>query len=157
MSDNTAAYAVEELEAPSLGIEHIKNVFSADFEVVHPLEKDEAGKPLGTGLFITLAGPEHPARKAISLNFMRAVRAAMSKKAAAGERAMPDMKDPEVDAAEQLENLAQCTLNWYRKDHRPCAPFSPEAVRRLYKNPEQQWLVEQVMTRFNSAALFIKA
>ena len=157
MENQQVPQAAEEPKTLGLGIEHIRTVFSADFEVVHPLERDDLGKPKGTGLFITLAGPEHPTRKAISMNITRAVRAAMSKKAVAGERVMPDMKDPEVDAAEQLENLAQCTLGWHRKDGQPCAPFSPEAVRALYKNPEMVWLVDQVLTRFNSATLFIKA
>lgn len=144
-------------DLPSLGIEHIENLQQADFEVVHPKLKDADGKPVGTGLFITLAGPEHPDRKAISLNITRAVRAAMSRKVAAGERPTADFKDPEADAAEQLEHLVRCTLGWHRKDEKSCSLFSPDAVRQLYKNPKSQWLVEQVMRRFYDAELFIKA
>lgn len=144
-------------DLPSLGIEHIENLLQADFEVVHPTLRDADGKPVGTGLFITLAGPEHPDRKAISLNITRAVRAAMSRKVAAGERAVPDIKDPVADEAERLEHLAQCTLGWYRTDGKPCAPFSAAAVRELYKNTKSQWLYTQVMGRFYDAELFIKA
>jgi hypothetical protein len=146
-----------ETEVPSLGIEHIKNIFSADFEVVHPIQKDAAGKFVGTGLFITLAGPEHPDRKRLALNATRAVRSALSKKMAAGERAVPDIKDPESDYAEHIETLVQCTLGWHRKDGRPCTPFSTKAVREVYANPESQWLVEQVTRRYYDAELFIKA
>lgn len=137
--------------APSLGIEAIEDLAEAEFELLQPITEQ------GTGLFLTLAGPEHPDRKKISMSIQRAARAALAKKMAATGRAEPDFKDPEEDAAEQLENLIRATLGWRRKDGKPCTPFSQQAVRDLYSNPKYQWVTRQVMRRMYDLELFIKA
>lgn len=72
-------------------------------------------------------------------------------------QAIPDLKDPEEEVVEQIETLAAATLGWYRKDGKPCVPFSAKAVRELYSNPSQQWVVRQVRSKFFSLELFIGA
>jgi hypothetical protein len=128
-----------------------RDVLTASFEVKDPLTNK------GTGLFIELAGPEHPERKRLSLEAQREARAAMEKQASETGRLVPVLKDPEENLAESLEMLVAATLNWYRKDGKPVTPFSKNAARTLYVDPESQWLVRQVANRVGDLNLFIKA
>lgn len=128
-----------------------RDVLTAAFEVKDPLTG------AGTGLFIELAGPEHPDRKAIALQIQREARAAIEKQLAETGKVVPLVKDPSETERESLDQMVSYTLNWYRKDGKPVPPFTKAAVRQLYEDPQGQWLVRQVSARLNDLSLFIKA
>lgn len=143
--------AVLSADPLGLGIGAVEDLEQAEFEVMHPVTDEP------TGLFITLAGPEHPKRKEISMNLTRAVRASVEKRMAGRGRGGAAMTDPKDDAEEQLKRLAECTLGWRRNDDKPFVPWSHKAAEELYRNPKSQWIVRQVLARFNDLELFIKA
>ena len=132
-------------EPAGFDIDSIEDVGSADYEVTHP----HTG--LGTGAFITMAGPEHPERKRITMTLIRRMRAeAMRHKTKAS--------NPEDDLAESLQMLVKVTLGWrgMRKDGREL-PFSPQAATELYADSKRRWLVDQLLAAMNDQRLFIKA
>jgi hypothetical protein len=100
-----------------------------------------------TGWTITIAGPEHPNRKRITFAKQRRMRALMSK---TGK--LP-INDPEEEAAEELDLLMSCTLSWSGCP----VPFSNDAMRALYSDPEYAYVREQVIAAMNERELFTRA
>lgn len=108
---------------------------------------------LGLGAFITIAGPEHPARKRRVFDHARRLRQAMER---AGK---VTLDDPEVSAEQTLSMLCDCTLGWRGladKDGKELV-FSKQATRELYLPPENAWIRRQVQEAFDDAARFIKS
>lgn len=100
--------------------------------------KDDEGS--GTGVFFTLAGPNHPVRRKAQLTLNRKMIAQANK---TGKVELPD---PEVAEVDRMNNLAESTLSWrgYVNDEGEAVPFSTEAAHELYKIPAMMWLVDQV-------------
>lgn len=139
------AFIATPADESGFDLDGIEDVGSADYEVLHPVTGQ------GTGAFITLAGPEHPDRKKMTMGLIRRARAdAMRTKAKAA--------DIEEEIDESREMLAKVTLGWrgMRKAGAPMA-FSQAAAKELYADPKSQWLVKQLMQAMNNAELFIKA
>jgi hypothetical protein len=132
-------------EPAGFDLDTIEDVGSAEYEITHPVTG------AGTGAFITLAGPEHPERKRITMSLIRRMRAdSMRQKAKAS--------DPEDDLAESRQMLVKVTLGWrgMRKNGRDL-PFSAQAATELYADPKTQWLTQQLLAAMNDRELFIKA
>lgn len=101
---------------------------------------------------ITLAGPEHPVRKAALFSRVRA-------RLAEAERdgKMP-VTDPTEDDADQTAFAASCTLGWADLPvDGAFLPFSIGAADKLYADPRYRWLRNQVVVALNNSALFIGA
>lgn len=112
--------------------------------------KDEEGNP--TPVSLTLAGPNHPVRKAAN---HAAQRKMMSSAKRTGQVELPDPEESEKD---RIKNIAMFTLGWtgYADDTGAPVPFSTEAVHQLYGEPEMKWLVDQVELALGNASLFTK-
>lgn len=149
MSNEVTAVGVPDIDA-ALGVGAISDVTSAEFEVLHPLTQE------GTGLFLTIAGPEHPLRKAAVAAAIREARSTAARRMTGSGRVMPHFKDPEEEELEGRQELAAATLGW-RHTKVPLPPFSQAGIAALYADPTKQWLVRQVMARMNDQTLFIKA
>jgi hypothetical protein len=100
-----------------------------------------------TSMVITLAGPEHPARKRRLYAKQRRLRAVMAK---TGK--LP-ISDPEDDAADQLEELVASTLGWAGA----AQPYSPAAARALYGDVKRRWLCDQVQAALDERELFTRS
>lgn len=118
-----------------------EDVDSADVRIKAP----DTGA--ATSMVVTLAGPEHPARKRLVLSRQRKLRQALSR---TGK--LP-VSDPEEDDAEQVDMLVACTLGWVGA----AVPFTPAAARQLYEDPKRRWLRDQVQTALDERALFTQA
>lgn len=118
---------------------------TGDYEALHPV----TGEPLGA--FFTLRGPEHPQRKAVTHRLMREAR----ERAASGTA-----PDPAEDEAEALALLADNIVGWSGVLHPATGapiPWTPTTARELVNDPQQQWLVDQLIAATRRRALFIKA
>ena len=154
--------ATPEDAAPMLDLDAVQDLDSAEYKVLHPI----TGKP--TGGIIVLAGPEHPARKEVVMEFMRRARAEAalretqlieaSRRPGRFKAPEADVRDPAVDMKEGIDNLVKATLGWsgIAKDGKALT-YSPQAAAELYGKPGAQWLVNQLLVALNSAELFIKA
>lgn len=131
--------------ATGFDLDTIEDVSQADVELMHP----KTG--VGTGAFITIMGPEHPERKAITLGLMRRARADAM-------RSNSKPKDPEEDIAESIEMLVKITVGWRGifQNGQP-VPFTPQAAAALYGDKRRQWVVKQLIDAMNDRVLFIKA
>jgi len=131
--------------ATGFDLDTIEDASQADVELRHPKTD------MGTGAFITLMGPEHPERKAITLGLMRRARAEAM-------RSNTQPKDPEEDIAESIEMLVKITLGWrgIAQNGQP-VPFSPAAAAALYGDKKRQWVVKQLIRAMHDQVLFIKA
>lgn len=118
-----------------------EDVDSADVRIKAP----DTGA--ATSMVVTLAGPEHPARKRLVLSRQRKLRQALSR---TGK--LP-VSDPEEDDAEQVDMLVACTLGWVGA----AVPFTPAAARQLYEDPKRRWLRDQVQAALDERALFTQA
>lgn len=98
---------------------------------------------------VTLASPEHPARKQIDLARTRKLRSAFNQ---TGK--MP-VSDPVDDVADETEYLVASTLGWNITQGGVPLVHSAEAARTLYTDPKKQWLRAQVLAGLNKTALFI--
>lgn len=103
-----------------------------------------------TRFAITLAGPEHPTRKRITMNKQRRMRAALSK------TGKLQLDSPEDDEAEQLTTLVECTLDWTGlvRSGTP-VPFSKAEARKLFEDPKRRWLRDQVQAAMDDREAFI--
>lgn len=117
----------------------IEDVDSAEVAI-----KDTAGR--ATPMRITLAGPEHPARRSIVHARQRRLRAAMARNGR-----LP-VSDPEEDEAEQTDLLVAATLGWSGA----AVPYSPQAARALYEDPKRRWLRAQVQAALDERELFTR-
>jgi hypothetical protein len=129
----------------SFNLKKIKTLESFDVEI-----KDEEGN--GTGVFFTLAGPNHTVRRTAQLALNRKMIAQANK---TGKVELPDPEDSEV---ERLKNLANATLSWrgYVNDEGQEVPFSTATALSLYQDPEMMWLVDQVDTALGAKDRFTK-
>ena len=129
-----------------LDLSTIIDAGSADIALKHPV----SGASLGAT--ITVAGPEHPARKAIEFARQRKLRAAIAK---SGKLEVTDPADDELDV---IDKLAACTLGWSGiTDAGAELPYSRDAAARLYAREGLGWLREQVLAGLNERERFITA
>lgn len=125
-------------------LKSIKTVQTFDYEV-----KDEQGNP--TGVIFTLAGPNHPIRKAAQMAANRKLIASARK---TGRVELPDPEDAE---AQRVKDLTAFTLGWrgYADENGEVA-FTPEAAAALYGDPELLWLSNQIDTALGEQDRFTK-
>ena len=125
-------------------LKSIKTVQTFDYEV-----KDEQGNP--TGVVFTLAGPNHPIRKAAQMAANRKLIASARK---TGRVELPDPEDAE---AQRVKDLTAFTLGWrgYADESGEVA-FTPEAASALYGDPELLWLSNQIDTALGEQDRFTK-
>lgn len=125
-------------------LKSIKTVQTFDYEV-----KDEQGNP--TGVIFTLAGPNHPIRKAAQMAANRKLIASARK---TGRVELPDPEDAE---AQRVKDLTAFTLGWrgYADESGEVA-FTPEAASALYGDPELLWLSNQIDTALGEQDRFTK-
>lgn len=123
----------------------IKTVESFELEI-----KDEQGNP--TGVIFTLAGPNHPARKAVQMAANRKLIAQANK---TGKVQLPDPEDVEKD---KVKNLVSFTLGWtgYGGDDGLDVPYTRETATALYSDPEMMWLADQVEAALGEKDRFTK-
>jgi hypothetical protein len=122
-----------------------KDVTLGVFKLRHPL----TGAP--TTATITLAGPEDPDRKRRSFDRQRRMRAEL-----ANNGKLPVI-DPIEQEAEQLDDLVAATRDWSLVMGGQPLPFSAEAARALYADPDRRWLRDQVVEAMQKRELFISA
>lgn len=144
MSDNTLTNPAAD-QVVGVDLDDIQDLDSAEVALVNP----KTGLP--TGAYITLAGPEHPARRKRSMDIARQVRATLQRRGRLDS-------DPEDDVAESIDLLVIATLGWrgFSRGGKPVA-FSADEARRIYTDPRSQWVVVQVNAALNDRALFTKA
>ena len=125
-------------------LKSIKTVQTFDYEV-----KDEQGNP--TGVVFTLAGPNHPIRKAAQMAANRKLIASARK---TGRVELPDPEDAE---AQRVKDLTAFTLGWrgYADENGEVA-FTPEAAAALYGDPELLWLSNQIDAALGEQDRFTK-
>lgn len=128
-----------------LDIKTITESQSAEIDIRHPVTRELLGAS------VTLAGPEHPKRKAIRFGLQRRVRAQFAKSG------RPALRDPEQDDTDNIKLLAECTLGWkgIAEDGKEIA-FSEAAAAELYGRPEMGWLREQLVVALDERENFIK-
>lgn len=142
-----------------IDLDDIQDLPSAEIELTHP----KTGK--GLGAFVTLAGPEHPDRKRMSMAMIRRMRTEAARAEAAnamairtGKQPAVNVSDPEEDSAEVIENLAAITLSWrgmkFGGQELVC---SKQAALDLYRDPKRQWIVRQLVASMNAVDVFTKA
>jgi hypothetical protein len=124
----------------------ISDAPSADVEIKDP----ETGAPLG--VFFTMAGPEHPKRKAIEFARQRKIRASLQK------TGKIELNDPEDDEQAASDMLVACTLGWRGRCDASGAeiPYSPQAASTLFNDDSKGWLRHQLVTAMNERERFIK-
>jgi len=127
-------------------ISTITDAQSASIDLKHPV----TGALLGAT--VSLAGPEHPTRKAIDFNKQRKLRAAIQK---SGKLELTDPADDELDG---IEKLASCTLGWSGiTDGATVVEFSKAAALKLYSTEGMGWLRAQLLTAMEERERFITA
>lgn len=113
--------------------------------------KDADGN--ATGVIFQLAGPTHPARKAVEQARSRRV---IQEANLAGRIVLPD---PAAAEAERPKELAAQTLGWsgYVDENGTPVPFTSATAQALYAEPELAWLVDQVEAGLGNKRLATKA
>jgi hypothetical protein len=100
-----------------------------------------------TSMVITLAGPEHPGRKARLFARQRRLRAAFQK---TGKMPTTDPQDDELD---ELEDLLAGTLGWTGS----AVQYTAATARQVYTDPKRRWLRDQVRAGLDERELFTQA
>jgi hypothetical protein len=127
-------------------IKSITDTSSADVALKHPV----TGALLGAT--ITVAGPEHPTRKASEFAKQRKLRQSFQK---TGKLELTDPADDELDA---VDKLTSCTLGWSGiTDAGVAVEYSSQAAARLYATEGLGWLREQLLAAMGERERFIKA
>jgi hypothetical protein len=128
-------------------ITSITDALSAPVKIKHPV----TGEDLGAS--ITVAGPEHPARKAIEFAKQRKIRSALQK---TGKIELGDPAEDELDLADKL---TACTLAWdgITDDDGKPIEFSTDAAAKLYATEGLGWLRDQLIAAMGERERFIKA
>lgn len=118
---------------------------SAEITIKHPA----TGAP--TDAAVTIAGPEHPKRKAILFDKQRKMRRQLTK------TGKLEFADPAEEEVEETDILAACTLGWkgIAVDGKEVA-YSREAAAKLYADPALRWFRAQVKAAMDERELFIK-
>lgn len=113
--------------------------------------KDPAtGRRIAT---VTLAGPEHPKRKALMFQRQRRMRNALQR---TGKLELPDPADEEAD---NIDLLVACTLAWTEfedADGKELA-CTAENARRLYTQEGHGWLRALLTSALEEKDRFIKS
>lgn len=123
---------------------------STEYELKNPKTEE------GTGIFITLAGPEHEKRRAAAFAAQRRTRKQLAKVKGEGVwRALAE-SDPEEEEEQLTDSLVVCTLSWrnLELDGQPYE-FSAENARKLYTDPRLAWVRRQVRAALDDANIFI--
>lgn len=98
---------------------------------------------------ISIAGPEHPARKKAMLDRSRKLRAEAQR---TGRQLVTDpLEDIDVETA----LMVAFTLGWSLKIGGSAVAYSVEAARTLYCDPKRQWLRAQVKRAIDETDRFI--
>ncbi|NVO06589.1 MAG: hypothetical protein HXX19_11975 [Rhodoferax sp.] len=127
-------------------ISTISDAPSAVIDITHPV----TGVSLGAT--VTIAGPEHPARRAIEFAKQRKLRAAIQK------TGRLELSDPADDALDAIDRLATCTLDWSGiSDGGQAVVFSKSAAQKLYANESLGWLRAQLLCAMDERERFIQA
>lgn len=127
----------------TLDLDSLQQQLTARLVLRHPV----TGLPTKAG--ITIAGVEHPARKAAVFQRMRERRAELER---TGKISMPDPAD---DDADEVALLVACTIGWdglARGDQR--LDFSPAAAAALYGDAKWRWVRNQVKNALDQSELF---
>ena len=122
----------------------IKELESATLQLTHP----ETGALIGAE--ITLAGANHPKRKACEFNRARTLRAKVAKKGRF------ELSDPQDDADYEVDRLVACTLGWsgFARDGKPIE-CTPGEVRAIYEGTA--WIRAQANEYLGDAANFLQS
>lgn len=104
----------------------------------------------GLGIFFTLAGPEHPARKKIDYDRQRAIRAKFQ------QTQRVELTDPEEDEESARDTLAASILGWegWDEDGVP-VQYSPAEASAIAHDDDRGWLRAQLQQAMNDRARFI--
>ena len=123
----------------------IRDLGESQIEVLHPQTK----RP--TGATITLAGPDHPKARAISMAAARKLRRQLEK------TGKLQLEDPEAEEESRLDELCARTLAWTGMvdDGEVEMPCNAENVRKLYTG--LTWLRLQMLEAMNDRGNFIAA
>ncbi len=114
------------------------------FELKHPLD----GAPLG--VYFMLAGPEHPIRQKMALQYSRDLRRKVQK---AGKIVFDDPAD---EREQELDFLVASTLGWKGLEVDGAAvEYSAGAARSLYQDVRFAWVRRQVRKALDDAEVFI--
>lgn len=128
----------------SLDLSSISELQSAEVELLHPVTKAP------TGAFVTLAGPEHPARKKVQLATQRKLQARMWK----SNFKQPPISDPDEVLEQQTELLAASVLGLRSVIVNGTElSFTPENVRLLLG---AKWVREQLLAALDETERFFK-
>jgi hypothetical protein len=109
-----------------------------------------------TGVFFTLAGPEHARRRAIVQQMQRGMRKSFER------TGKIKLDDPAEEVEKETEFLVACTLGWRTKETPGAFPyggkplaFSADAAREIYEDPERAWLRRFVKQSLDDGENFI--
>lgn len=119
---------------------------SSEYQLQHPTERT----PLG--VFFTLAGPEHPARKELAAAWGRELRRKINR------AARVTLDDPEDESERELALLVAATIGWkcVEIDGKP-VEFSAAAARTLYADTRFAWIRRQIRSALGDQDLFIRS
>lgn len=117
-----------------------------------PVEIKDPSTGASVGATVTLAGPEHPKRKAVEFSRQRKQRASFQK------TGKLDLGDPEDDEATNIDTLIACTLGWegITDDAGKPIAYSESAAATLYATDGQGWLRAQLLAALGERDRFIK-
>ena len=120
-------------------LQAIRDAESADFIVRDPA----TDAPV---IILTLAGPTHPARVALTKKYEGQLGTALARASdprKALQRSFLEVADPEVRAERDMELLMVATLGWKSADGSPAdQPYDATTMESLYR--EKAWLRKQV-------------
>lgn len=126
---------------------NLNNIIENDkgsFELKHPVD----GAPLG--VYFQLAGPEHPVRQKLALQYSRDLRRKVQK---AGKLVLDD---PEDEREQELDFLVAATLGWKGLEVDGAAiDYSTSAARSLYQDSRFAWVRRQVRKALDDVEVFI--
>jgi hypothetical protein len=128
----------------SLDIDAYQNLQVLEVTLKHPVTG------VDTPAKITIAGPEHPDRKAMMFARARIMRAEFQRTGKVANF------DPADDFVTETEFIAKCTLGWsgMSRGGLPLT-FTPEEALALYSDPRRQWIRAQIKAALDTAELFI--
>lgn len=103
-------------------------------------------------IFVTLAGPEHPKRKAFLFAKQRRMRQALAK------TGKIEFQDPSEDEQDEVELLATCVLSW-RGVVRGGKPVECNRanVEAILSDPKRAWFRRAIKAAFDDNEAFIAA
>lgn len=127
-------------------LSEFSDVETADVVIKHPA----TGAP--TDATVTIAGPEHPKRKAIVFDKQRKMRRQLTK------TGKLEFTDPAEEEIEETDLLAACTLGWkgVSLDGKTEIAFTQAEAAKMYADPALRWFRAQVKAAMDEKELFIK-